>query len=125
MSWLRKVFGGGSQKLTKSQADQMILQQLKSLGADMSQPREVLHYLYLPSRDAARQAAEALRSKGYSAEERMAANAKDNPPNPFLVLAKNQIVVTPQATHQFRQLFEQLAAFHNGEYDGWEAAAKP
>lgn len=125
MAWLRKVFASGSQKMTKAQGDQLILQQLKSLGADMKQPREVIHYLYMPTQDAAYQSAEALRSKGYTAEEKMAANAKDNPPNPFLVLANTQLVVTPQATQACRQLFEQLATFHNGEYDGWEAAGKP
>jgi hypothetical protein len=108
-----------------SEADQLILQQLKSLGADIHKPREVIHYLYLPTRKAAHQAADALRLKGYLAEEQMAADAKENPPNPFLVLARNEIVVTPQATHEFRRLFEHLAKFHNGEYDGWEAAVKP
>ncbi|HKV03611.1 MAG TPA: ribonuclease E inhibitor RraB [Candidatus Acidoferrales bacterium] len=111
--------------MTKAQADQFILDQLKRLGAGMSQPREVIHYLYLPSGEAARQAAEALQSKGYRTEDKMAANANINRQNPYLVLAKNHIVASPQAVQELRRLFEELASFHNGEYDGWEAAAKP
>lgn len=103
----------------------MILQQLKSAGADMSQEREVIHYLYMPTREASHAAAEALRSKGYSVEEKMSATAKPDTPNPFLVLATKHMVLTPWVTHEFGQLFEELASFHQGDYDGWEAAANP
>lgn len=122
---LRKVFGGSRGKMTKTQADQAIIEQLRRLGANLNQPREVVHYLYLPSQEASRQAAEALRSKGYLTDERAAANAAENPPNPFLVKATCRTTLNPQNAQESRQLFEQLASFHNGEYDGWEAAAQP
>lgn len=111
--------------MAKTEADLAIIQQLRGFSADLNQPREVVHYLYLPSLESSHQAADMLRSRGYSAIERPAANAGQNPPNPFLVKATIQLVVTPQTVHEFRKLFEELASFHNGEYDGWEAAARP
>jgi hypothetical protein len=125
MCSLQRIFGGSSGKMTKAQGDQAVIEQLRALGADLNQPRELIHYLYLPAPEVSRQAAKALRSRGYSTEERAAANANENPPNPFLVMATSQTVLNPRTLQEFRQLFEQLAAFHNGEYDGWEAAAQP
>jgi regulator of RNase E activity RraB len=125
MSWLRRVFKGGSGRMSKEEADRAIMGQLRYLGADLDRPREVIHYLYLPSADASRKAAEALRQEGYSVEERPAADAAEQPPNPFLVLARSEIALNPWAVQQFRQLFEQLASHFSGEYDGWEAAAQP
>jgi hypothetical protein len=63
--------------------------------------------------------------RGYFVDEKPAANASDNPPNPFLVLARNQAVVNSWTVREFREFFEGLASFHNGDYDGWEAAAQP
>ncbi|HKS83134.1 MAG TPA: ribonuclease E inhibitor RraB [Candidatus Acidoferrales bacterium] len=125
MSLLRKILGGKQRKLTKAEADSIVIEQLRKLGAKLNQPREVIHFLYLPTLDSSRMAAEALRSKGYETEEKAAANAASNPPNPFLVIATRQIVVDSSAVAEFRQIFEQLASFHNGEYDGWEACAQP
>jgi hypothetical protein len=34
-------------------------------------------------------------------------------------------IVGADTVAAFRAQFEQLAGAHNGEYDGWEAAAKP
>ena len=33
--------------------------------------------------------------------------------------------VGPETVAAFRSWFEDIAAEHGGEYDGWEAAAKP
>jgi len=121
----RKLFKRNDGRVTKSEADRFIVQQLRAQGADMDRRREVNHYLYLPSAEASRAAAEALRQQGYSVQEQPAANADQKPPNPFLVLATSETVLNPFAVQQFRELFERLASTHAGEYDGWEAAAKP
>ena len=76
----RRLFGGGSEPKpeqptqvshfdTAAEGDRLIVEQLRSLGADLSKPREVLHYVYLPSQDAAqaagpRAAGEGLRRRG-------------------------------------------------------------
>ncbi len=125
MSWLRRVFKGGGGRMNAADADRAIVGQLRYLGADLDRPREVIHYLYLPTAGASRKAAQALRLEGYSVEERPAANAAKQPPNPFLVMATSETVLSAEAVQQFRQLFEQLAAHFAGEYDGWEAAAQP
>jgi Regulator of ribonuclease activity B len=111
--------------MSKTEADRAVMGQLRYLGADLDQPREVIHYLYLPSADASRKAAQALRLEGYAVEERPAGDAAKHPPNPFLVIATSETVLNPWAAQQFRQLFEQLASHFSGEYDGWEAAAQP
>ncbi len=125
MSWLRRVVKGGSGRMGAAKADRTVLGQLQYLGADLDQPREVIHYLYLPTADASRKSAQALRQEGYSVEERDAGDAAKQPPNPFLVVAKSETVLNPASVEQFRQLFEQLASHFSGEYDGWEAAALP
>jgi regulator of RNase E activity RraB len=121
----RKILEVGKRNLTKTRGDQEVIEQLRALGADLNQPREVIHYLYLPGEEASHLAGEALQSKGYSIEETAAANAGENSQNPFLVKATSQSVLNSKTVHESRRLFEQLAAFHHGEYDGWEAAAKP
>lgn len=103
----------------------MILGQLSKAGADISKPREVVHYLYLPSQDSANRAAEALREQGYEADAQRAANAASNPPNPWLVLARVERVVNGESVESMRCAFEKLAVEYDGDYDGWEAAAHP
>jgi regulator of RNase E activity RraB len=125
MSWLRRAPKGERARMNKTEADRAVMGQLRYLGADLDQPREVIHYLYLPTADASQKAAQALRLEGYEVEEKAACDAAKKPPNPFLVLATSEIVLNPWAVRQFRQLFEQLASHFCGEYDGWEAAAQP
>jgi Regulator of ribonuclease activity B len=103
----------------------MILGQLSKVGADMEKPLEVLHYLYLPSQDFANRVAETLRAQGYQADPQLAADAASNPPNPWLVLARVERVVNSESVESMRRTFEMLAAQYNGDYDGWEAAARP
>jgi hypothetical protein len=128
-SWWSKLFSG---KKTKSpytifgspkdprEGDRMILSQLMKRGAEMTKPREVLHYLYLPSQESTDRAAETLRAQGYEAEAQLAANAASDPPNPWLVLAKIQGVVNNETVELMRQAFEKLATEYNGGYDGWK-----
>ena len=42
-----------------------------------------------------------------------------------LTHADGQRILGPETVAAFRSWFENVAAQHNGEYDGWEAAAKP
>jgi regulator of ribonuclease activity B len=108
--------------MTKSEADRWLIEQLRAAGADLNQPRGVIHFLYLPTEQTSHKAAEALRAEGYSIEERLSASAVTNHTNPYVIVATNQTVVNLWVVQQFRQCFEQLAALHAGEYDGWEAA---
>lgn len=131
----RKLFGSGgddeqpgasadaSGMDATDQADLMIMEQLRAMGADLSKPREVLHYLYLPTEEAANEAGTVLREHGYAVDVRPAAGPPG--PNPWLVHATNDEVVTIESVRAARAIFTSLATQHGGEYDGWEAAGVP
>ena len=55
--------------------DLRVLAEHEKNGADLTQPRDLVHYLYVPSQDAAEQAAAELRGLGYTAEPKPAAGA--------------------------------------------------
>ena len=112
------VSGGPPEK-----GDKQVLKQLRRLGANLSRPREVVHFLYFPTQVAAEQASHQLRGEGYMIDVRPAANAADNPPNPWLMEARNYAVVDESNVQAMRQKFEGMAEAGGGEYDGWEAAA--
>jgi hypothetical protein len=105
------------------QADKQVLKQLRRLGANLSRPREVIHFLYFPTQVAAEQASHQLRGEGYMIDVRPAANAAESPPNPWVMEARNYVVVDESNVQAMRQRFEDLAEAGGGEYDGWEAAA--
>ena len=103
--------------------DKQVLRQLRRLGANLSRPREVVHFVYFPTQVAAEQASHHLRGEGYTIDVRPAANAADNPPNPWVLEARNYAVVDESNVQAMREKFEVLAEEGGGEYDGWEAAA--
>ena len=103
--------------------DKQVLRQLRRLGANLSRPREVVHFVYFPTQVAAEQASHHLRGEGYTIDVRPAANAADNPPNPWVLEARNYAVVDESNVQAMREKFEVLAEDGGGEYDGWEAAA--
>ena len=105
------------------QADKQVLKQLRRLGANLSRPREVIHFLYFPTQVAAEQASHQLRGEGYMIDVRPAANAEENPPNPWVMEARNYVVVDESNVQAMRAKFEALAEDGGGEYDGWEAAS--
>ena len=103
--------------------DKQVLKQLRRLGANLSRPREVVHFLYFPTQVTAEQASHQLRGEGYMIDVRPAANAADNPRNPWLMEARNYTVVDESNVQAMREKFEGLAEAGGGEYDGWEAAS--
>ncbi len=131
-SWWSKLFssrqGGVSiigKTTTPTDGDNLILQQLTKSGADLSRRREVVHYLYVPTEEASHRATSKLREQGYEVTEKPSADAAEKPPNPWLVLARKVTVVNSQSVQEMRVVFEGLAKETRGDYDGWEAAAKP
>jgi Regulator of ribonuclease activity B len=100
--------------------DHLVIAQLRGLGADLTQPRHVRHFLYFDDEGNARPAAAEIERAGYDVTIR--------PPNeaaPWTVVAEAYRVVGPDTVAGFRAWFEQIAADRNGEYDGWEPASKP
>ena len=93
-----------------------VVQQLRSVGSDVSRLHHFDFYLYVPTEAEANAASLKLRSKGLSVEVRRAAKGTN-----WLCLSKATVVPnTPQIT-QIGALLAALAREYKGEFDGWEA----
>jgi regulator of RNase E activity RraB len=100
--------------------DQGVLLALVGAGADLTQPRHVLHYLYVGSEEHRRAAAEEARALGWEVDE---PDPLPEYPDSWLVLAQRQgVVLTPDEVVSARRAFSDLAGRYEGEYDGWEAS---
>jgi hypothetical protein len=108
------------ERASKADLDARTLEVLRDNGADLSQPRHVLHYLYFPHRDAAMAAAETLRAEGWTVAVDASAFA-----NNWLARAETTMVVSAESCARDRARFTALVAASGGEYDGWEASASP
>ena len=106
---------------TPQEADALALSQLTGRGADLSQPRHVIHFVLFADETAARAAAAAIEEASWTATV--------EPPSEtvaeWCVEADAHRTVEPATVAAFRAWFEGVAEQHGGEYDGWQAAAKP
>ena len=106
---------------TPEDADRLLVRQLEGMGADLARPRHVVHLLYFSGESGARAAADAVERGGYQA----ALQAPDETTPQWSLRAEDNRVISPTNVAAFRSWFERIAAEHDGEYDGWEAARKP
>ena len=83
--------------------DAVAIEQLSAAGADLTVPRTVLHYIYMPVRDAAALVARELRQRGFQTEERLGADNVN-----WLVFATHQIVVSEATISSTRRDVEAL-----------------
>jgi hypothetical protein len=105
--------------------EQLVVDELRKAGADLSQPREVLHYFYFPSEPNAEIVAAELRLDGFRVEDPLQIAPVEETPNPWRVRAVMNVVVAVESAQALTNRFRALASSYGGEYDGWEAAAKP
>ena len=121
MRGFRDLFGANRRPKTPREADALALRHLQSRGADLVQPRHVVHFLYFDDEHAARMAEEDAAEAGWETEL--------HPPTEavavWTVRAHDTRVVNSTTVEAFRSWFERLTQRYSGEYDGWEAAAKP
>jgi Regulator of ribonuclease activity B len=101
--------------------DRLSLTHLEKLGADLAFPRHVLHFVYFDDEVDARRASEEIPKAGWDTT----VVPPDESTQKWLVRAEATRVVDRQTVSSYRAWFEQIAESCNGEYDGWEAAAKP
>lgn len=121
MSFLDKLRNPGRPPRTPEEADALALRQLAARDADLTIPRHVIHVLYFATEDAARAAATDVEAAAWTvAVEAPASEGAD-----WSVRADDHRVVGAETVAAFRSWFEHVADGHGGEYDGWEAAAKP
>jgi hypothetical protein len=101
--------------------DQLVVRQLRGLGADLAKPRHVRHFLYFEHERDARAAADEIGEADYDVS--VTAPGGDEPN--WAVVGQGYRVIGADTVAGFRAFFEQVAERHHGEYDGWEPAAKP
>jgi hypothetical protein len=118
--FLDRIRNQGAPKSPR-EADALALRQLAGRGADLSKPRHVVHFIYFQSPEDAHAAAEAIEAASW----RAAVEPPQETIAEWCVRADGQRVVGAETISAFRSWFEHVAAEHAGEYDGWEAAAKP
>jgi hypothetical protein len=106
---------------TPQEADALAVRQLAGRGADLAQPRHVIHFLYFAREVDARAAATAAEDAGWN----IAVEEPGESIEEWTLRADGSRIVSAATVESFRAWFGQVAAEHSGEYDGWEASAKP
>ena len=106
---------------TPAEADALALRQLESRGANLTKPRHVIHFLLFEGEANARGAAEVIRGTSWKAS----VEAPSEHRTEWTVRADDERIVSTETVAAYRSWFEQIATQHDGEYDGWEAKAKP
>ena len=109
-----------SEELGLKYKDLLVLEQLVKAGADLTEPRHVLHFLYLPDRDRAGLAADEVAAHGFEVAVREP--LPQYPEQWTLVCERHDVVLRPETVRDTTDFFEALAATHGGDYDGWEAS---
>lgn len=123
MAWFRRARRESEiqQRLREhglDQADLLVARHLVANGADLSEPRHVLHFLIFPD-DRAERAAAAAAADGW--EVRVVAPDEEEP-TWSVVCERQDVVLDPDGVRDTRIRFEALAEDHGGNYDGWEAS---
>jgi hypothetical protein len=103
--------------------DLLVLGQMLQGGADLTQPRHALYFLYFDTREAAATAAARATAAGYEAEAREPISER---PDEWCVVAeRHDVVLDPPSVNAADDLFQGLADELGGQFDGWEAALLP
>ena len=103
--------------------DLLVLAQLMAQGAELTKPRHALYYLYFASKEAAQAGASAASAAGYTCDVRHP--LPQNPGQWSLVCERSDAVLDPNGVNAADELFQGIADGLGGEFDGWEAAARP
>jgi regulator of ribonuclease activity B len=98
----------------KGDPDQMVLEQLRKAGSNLSKPHKVEFFLYFPTQSAATEAAPAIRKAGFEVDVRPAAQGPG-----WLCFATRTMIPELTALQKIRRDFTAIAAAKGGEYDGW------
>jgi len=97
--------------------DGQVLEQLVRAGADLSNERNICHYLYVATQEHAATAEALLAGEGYSVRTNPAAQGPG-----WAVVAERRQVVDAASVAEARARFESLLPPDaKADYDGWEA----
>ncbi len=111
---------GGEPNRSPADRDQHVIDALRDAGADLARPREIRHYLYFDTEHSAREGARHVASSDRTIEVRPSADGRT-----WLVLVTHEEIAGPEVIAALREELATAAASHDGQYDGWEAAATP
>jgi hypothetical protein len=100
--------------------DLAVLGSLMQAGADLSQPRHAVYFLYFSHPDAASLAADEATDAGWQAEVRDP--VPDDAGSWCLACERPDVVLRPDFVRETDDFFQGLADRFAGEFDGWEAA---
>jgi regulator of RNase E activity RraB len=98
----------------KADPDQLVLDQLKKAGSDLSKPHNIEFFIYFPTKADAADTAPRIKEAGFEVDVRQAAQGPG-----WLCLAIKTMVPDLSALQKIRRDFGALAAARGGEYDGW------
>ena len=99
--------------------DLQVLAALMDAGATLTEPRHVLHFLYLPDQRRAEAAAEVAGGHGWACDVR---EPLPESTDWCVVCEAHGVVLDPQTVRESSDLFQAIAERQQGEYDGWEAS---
>jgi hypothetical protein len=106
--------------------DLAVLDALRTAGADLSRPRQVLYTCYAPDEPVARALANVAAGRGFTVDVRPPAPDDGAVPlaaagGRWAVVCETTAVVAPDLVREHGDFFEDLADRYDAEYDGWEA----
>lgn len=99
--------------------DLLVLDNLIKNGADLTESRHVVYYLYASSEAAARAVGQEAAANYFAAEIR---EPLPEFPGHWAVVCEKHAVTSPDFVRESDDFFEALAHRHGAEYDGWEAS---
>ncbi len=97
--------------------DNKVVQNLIEQGDDLTEPREVTHFLYFTHRELAEECARQAQAAGYHPGE-IQAPTTDLPR--FCLPVEQEIIPTLEEISRHTLFLEEKANESGGEYDGWE-----
>jgi hypothetical protein len=100
--------------------DLAVLGSLMDAGADLTQHRHVVFYLYFTDQASADRAGDVASGQGYTSDVRTP--LPEYPGDWTLVCERHDTVTSPDFVRDADDFFQALADTHGGDYDGWEAS---
>lgn len=103
--------------------DLALLGAMMQQGADLTQPRHALYFLYFGDRTTADVGAAEASGAGYACEVREP--SPESPGQWPVVCERHDVVLDPPSVIAADDLFQGIADRLAGDFDGWEAAVRP
>ena len=105
-----------------AELDRQLLDELKRVGADLTEPRDTRFYLYFTGPDDAEAAAEALDELGFHTEVEPRDEGQHD--ERWGVVASRDMVVSEREIARVRKQLGDIAVRNWGNLGGWEAAVQ-